>query len=150
MKATRLAHLLAALLLVAVPAAHAHDEATLDATAAPHGGQLRMAGSYHLELVLDPKATAGEPAPVRVYVTDHAGARAAVAGATGSATLLAGGTKTTVELKPDNDNAMNGSGSYAVKEDIKVIVAITLQGQAPLQARFTPGVVAVAGKTGYK
>lgn len=37
--------------LLATPA-FAHDDATLDAMAAPHGGQLRMSGAYHLELVL--------------------------------------------------------------------------------------------------
>ena len=43
--------ILAAAALFAVPA-FAHDDATLDAMAAPHGGQLRMSGAWHLELVL--------------------------------------------------------------------------------------------------
>ncbi len=42
---------LAAALAAATPAL-AHDDATLDAMQAPHGGQLRMAGAYHIELVL--------------------------------------------------------------------------------------------------
>jgi hypothetical protein len=44
--------LAAAAMLLAAGAARAHDDATLDASAAPHGGQLRMAGIYHFELVL--------------------------------------------------------------------------------------------------
>ena len=43
--------ILAAAALFAAPA-FAHDDATLDAMAAPHGGQLRMSGAGHLELVL--------------------------------------------------------------------------------------------------
>ena len=34
------------------------DDATLDKMKTPHGGQMRMAGAYHFELVLNPAATA--------------------------------------------------------------------------------------------
>jgi hypothetical protein len=52
--------ILAAAALFAAPA-FAHDDATLDAMAAPHGGQLRMSGAWHLELVLakDARGDAG-------------------------------------------------------------------------------------------
>ena len=68
-------------------AALAHDDATLDKQKAPHGGQMRMAGAYHFELVLAKDATGAQDSPVVVYVTDHAGAQVPSAGATGSATL---------------------------------------------------------------
>ena len=47
-----LAWILIAALLMGHGTAFAHDDATLDATVTPHGGQMRMAGIYHFELVL--------------------------------------------------------------------------------------------------
>lgn len=44
---------------------------------APHGGQLRMAGAYHIELVLARDARGGKPAPVKVYLSDHGGSKIA-------------------------------------------------------------------------
>lgn len=129
--------LLVALLSAASPG-FAHDDATLDATTAPHGGQLRMAGVHHFELVVDAKAGAGKAAPLLVYVTDHAGGKVAVAGATGSATLLSGSTKTAVALKPDGDNRMKGVGAYTAAPGMKVVVSITFAGQPAAQARFAP------------
>jgi hypothetical protein len=130
----RPAFLLAALLFAATPV-FAHDDATLDAATAPHGGQLRMAGIHHFELIVDAKTGS-----LLVYVTDHAGSKTAVAGATGSATLLSGSIKTALELKPDGDNRMKGVGTYSAAPGVKVIVSITLPGQAAAQARFTPKV----------
>ncbi|MCC7150704.1 MAG: hypothetical protein IT501_01790, partial [Rubrivivax sp.] len=37
---------------IASAGAMAHDDATMDKQKAPNGGQLRMAGPYHFELVL--------------------------------------------------------------------------------------------------
>jgi hypothetical protein len=130
--------LLFAALLALASAARAHDDATLDSVKAPHQGQLRMAGIYHYELVVDPAARPARPAPVRVYVTDHAGARIATVGATGTATLLNGASKTSVMLRPEGDNGMKGEGAYAAGPDLKVIVSITLPGKAAEAARFTP------------
>ena len=55
-----------------------------------HGDQLRMSGAWHLELVLAKDARGDAPAPVRVYLSDHGGKPMPVAGASGSAVLLAG------------------------------------------------------------
>lgn len=109
----------------------AHDEMTLDAKAAPHGGQIRMAGPYHYELVVQPNA-------VTVYVTDHADTKQATAGATGSATVLSGKTKANVPLQAAGDNAMKGSGKFDAAADMKVVVSISLAGKGPEVARFTP------------
>ena len=43
---------------------HAHTDAYFDKVATPHGGQIRMAGPYHLELVVGAEL-------VTLYVTDH-------------------------------------------------------------------------------
>jgi hypothetical protein len=115
-----------------------HDDATLDKTKAPNGGQLRMAGIYHYELVVAPASAEARNVPVIVYVTDHAGAKVPTAGATGSVTLLSGTQKTTVVLKPEGDNRMKGEGIYRSAADMKAIVSIALGGKPAEQARFTP------------
>ena len=85
-------HFLTAIALALAASAstvHAHDDAYLDTQKAPHGGQLRMAGLYHLELVLDKSSPVIADKSVLVYVTDHAGQKISTANATGSATILA-------------------------------------------------------------
>ncbi len=129
MKTHRLFLIFAATLFAG--SALAHDEATLDAKMAPHGGQLRMAGPYHYELVVQPNA-------VTVYVTDHADAKVATAGASGSATMLSGKAKATIPLQPAGDNAMKGSGQFDTATDMKVVVTISFPGKGPEVARFTP------------
>ena len=124
--------------LLAAGSALAHDDAYLDTQKAPHGGQLRMAGIYHFELVVDRSSPEAKEKSVSVYLTDHAGQKISAAGATGSATLLSGKTRTTVTLTPDGDNRLKGLGNYASTPDLKAIVSITPAGQAAAQARFTP------------
>jgi hypothetical protein len=125
-------------LLVTGGNALAHDDAYLDTQKAPHGGQLRMAGLYHFELVVDRTSPEAKEKPVLVYLTDHAGQKISTSGATGSVTLLSGKARTTITLSPDGDNLLKGSGQYASTADIKAIVSITPAGQAAQQARFTP------------
>lgn len=64
---------------MAAGSAFAHGNEHLDTVAAPHGGQLRMAGIYHLELVMPAQKAAAEQA-VTIYITDHAGKSVAVDG----------------------------------------------------------------------
>jgi hypothetical protein len=116
----------------------AHDDAYLDTQKAPNGGQLRMAGPYHYELVVVKDAKEAKENPVVVYVTDHAGQKVLTVGATGTATILAGKLKATSTLKPDGDNRMKGFAKYASTPDMKVVVSITLSGKPAEQARFTP------------
>jgi hypothetical protein len=135
--------LTAALLTAALsPGALAHDDATLDATRAPNGGQVRMAGAWHYELVVAPAGSKASSLPVVVYVTDHASVKTPTAGATGSVTILGGGKKATIALQPDGDNRMKGGGAYAPTPDMKAVVSIALPGQPAQQARFTPLAVA--------
>jgi len=130
----------AALALVTLPAL-AHDDAYLDKQKAPNGGQLRMAGPLHYELVTEKGALASKASAIVVYVTDHAGATIATKGATGGATILAGKTRSTAALVPDGESRMRGTARYALAQDTKIVVSITLPGAGPEQARFTPGVV---------
>ncbi len=137
MKKTLASTVLAALLLSA-GTAFAHDDATLDATATPHGGQMRMAGIYHFELVLAKDSKRAKDNAVFVYLSDHAGTKIASAGATGTATLLGASGKATTTLQPDGDNRLKGVAKYASAPDTKVVLSITLPGKPPEQARFTP------------
>ncbi|MBP9063179.1 MAG: hypothetical protein KBF81_05320 [Aquabacterium sp.] len=124
--------------LLASGVALAHSDAYLDTQTAPHGGQLRMTASYHLELVVTGPGQQARSNPVVVHVTDHAGAKLSTAEAKGVVTLLAGKSRTTVQLKPDGDNRLKGAGVYAATPDMKAIVSVTLPGKATEQARFTP------------
>ncbi len=123
--------------LLAGGAAYAHSNEYLDTQSAPHGGQLRMAGVYHFELVVGKEGKLVRSKPVVVYVTDHAGTSVSTAGASGTATVLAGKTKTTVKLVSDGGNALKGSGSFASTPDMKVVVFVALAGKSAEQARFT-------------
>lgn len=124
--------------LLVAGSALAHDDAYLDTQKAPHSGQLRMAGIYHFELVVDRTSPEAKEKPVLVYLTDYVGQKISTSGATGSVTLLSGKVRTTITLSPDGDNLLKGSGKYASTADLKAIVSITPAGQAAEQARFTP------------
>ena len=97
----------------------------------PNGGQVRDAGKYHLALVVKDSA-------LTVYVSGSKDAKVATKGATGTATVLAGKTTSSVKLEPRGENAVVGSGGFQPVSDMKVVVSVTLAGQAPVQARFTP------------
>ncbi|HRF73593.1 MAG TPA: hypothetical protein PL117_12540 [Accumulibacter sp.] len=120
------------------PSLLAHSDEVLDTQKAPNGGQLRMAGPYHFELVVISDSKEVRENPIVVHVTDHAGARVSTAGASATATLLAGKIKATSTLAPDGDNRLKGFAKYASTSDMKVVVTVTLAGKAAEQARFTP------------
>lgn len=132
---TLLVTLLAAL---AAGLALAHDDATLDRTPAPHGGQMRMAGAYHFELVLDKAARGDKPAPVRVHLSDHGGQAVAAQGVSGTATFLGAGGKASVKLAPEGASTLGGSGLYAADPALKAVVALSFPGGLVAQARFEP------------
>lgn len=112
--------------------AFAHTDDMLATMQAPHGGQLKMAGPYHLELVL-------KPGVVQVYVTDHGDKQIASQGGRGSATLLSGGKKTVVKLSPAGGNLLQGKGTFNAAPGMKVVVSVMMPGQPAQQARFEPG-----------
>ena len=138
MKKIRFIPAIALALATATTSVQAHDDAYLDTQQAPNGGQLRMAGVYHLELVVDKSTPQAADKPVVVYVTDHAGQKVPTQGATGNATILAAKGKASVALVPDGDNRLKGTGNYAPTPDMKAIISFTAKGQPPETARFTP------------
>lgn len=134
MDALRAITLLAGALLAGTSMfAGAHDEAYFDSKESAHGGQTRMAGPYHLELVTKQKE-------IVLYVMDHADRALNTAGGGGKATIQIGKgkDKTSVKLEPAGENMLTGTGSFAVTPEIVVIVFVDLPGQEVTSARFTP------------
>ncbi|WP_306603284.1 hypothetical protein [Azonexus sp.] len=107
-------------LLTAVPAiAHEmHGQAM-------HGGIVAEAGHAQFEIV-------SKDGGVSVIVTNH-GAPVASAGASGKLTVLAGSSKSEIELKPAGENRLAGQGSLPA--GAKLLISVTLPGKKPLQAR---------------
>ena len=130
--------LFSAALMLAGSSAFAHSDEYLDTQKTPNGGQQRMAGIYHFELVVAKDSKEARENPVIVYVTDHANVKIPTVGAGGTATILAGKQKASVKLVPDGDNRLKGIGKYASTPDMKVVVSLTLAGKPAEQARFTP------------
>ncbi|MDP1653813.1 MAG: hypothetical protein Q8L56_13930 [Rhodocyclaceae bacterium] len=83
-------------------------------------------------------------------VTDHANQKVPTAGASGTATILAGKLKATSTLKSDGDNRMKGFAKYASTPDMKLVVSISLAGKPAEQARFTPIKATVAANSEHK
>lgn len=59
-------------------------------------------------------------------------------GATVQAVVLAGGRQASVALTPSRDNLLEGQGDFTAVRGMRAVVTLTLQGQRPAQARFTP------------
>lgn len=135
-KSLLIASLTSALLFA--PMAIAHTDEYLDTVQTPHGGQMRMSGPLHLELVVVKDSADVKENPVIVYVTDHGGNSIATDGATGTIILLSGKTKASIALTPDGENRLKGVGKYASTPDMKAVVSVTLAGQAAEQASFKP------------
>jgi len=121
-----------ALLTVSLPAA-AHTEEYFDSRPAPHGGQMRMAGPYHLELVTKEQE-------IEVHVTDHTDNKISTEGAVARATVQIGkdGPKTTIKLEPAGDNLLKGTGDFTLTPETVFVVFIKLPQHEAESARFTP------------
>ncbi len=121
-------HLAALLALFLCQPLMAHDNATLDAMAAPNGGMIRMAGSYHLELELQSKQ-------IRVYVTDHAGKPISTQGGSAELTLL-GKTRQQIRLQPAGGNLLRGDSGELKDVSYQAILRVRMAGQDEQLAQF--------------
>lgn len=119
--------LLAASLLFAGYAV-AHTDEFLDTQPSPHGGQVRMTDTHHLELVIKDK-------DITVYVMNHANEAQPSAGMQATATVLSGDAKVEVKLEPADENLLKGTGDFKISDDMKVVLSVT---PAPMTARYTP------------
>jgi hypothetical protein len=126
------AAVLAAPLIIFQPV-WAHTDESLDAMSSPHGGQVRAAGPYHLELV----AKDGE---LVLHVTDHLDHEINTNGGEGKANIQQGktGSKITVRLEPSQNNMFMGSGEFQIDPRTVIVVFVKLPEQDAYAARFTP------------
>lgn len=124
--------LISAALAVSLPAG-AHTDEYFDSTNAPHGGQMRMAGPYHLELVTNEKE-------VVLYVTDHSDNKISTEGGVGKTTFQVGKAKpkTSIRLESAGDNMLKGTGDFSVTPETVIIVFLKLPEHEAHSARFTP------------
>lgn len=121
--------LLVAATLFAAPATAFADGAKTGS----HGGPRTDAGPYHAELVLQGN-------DVVLYVTDGTDKPVDVTGAKAEATILANRQTQKVALEPAGANALKGKASLGeVHDSVKVVTALTMPGQKPVQARFELG-----------
>jgi hypothetical protein len=127
-----IAALFAAPLIIFQPV-WAHTDEQLDTIPSPHGGQVRAAGPYHLELVV-------KEGGLVLYVTDHAGQEIKTDGGEGKARVQQNktGGKITVELEPSQQNMFTGSGEIQVNPETVIVVFVKLPEQDAYAARFTP------------
>ena len=133
--------LLAAPLMLLQPV-WAHTDASLDAMPSPHGGQVRAAGPYHLELI-------AEDGALVLHVTDHAWQEIHTDGGEGKATIQQGksGSKITVKLEPSQQNKLMGNAEFHVTPETVIVVFVKLPEQDAYGARFTPLKPKSVGKT---
>jgi hypothetical protein len=111
----------------------AHTDEQLDTLSSPHGGQVRAAGPYHLELVVKDRELV-------LYVTDHAGQEIETDGGEGKANIQHGkaGSKITVKLEPSQNNMFKGSCDSQINSETVIVVFVKLPEQDAYAARFTP------------
>ncbi len=128
----------ALLAMVTAGVAQAHTDEYLDTVVGPNGGQLRMAGAYHFELLVVKNSKDAKNNAIKVFVMDHANTPVATAGATANLVLVAGKQKAKVELKPEGNNALVGEAVYASVPEMKVVANVTMPGQSAQTAKFEP------------
>jgi hypothetical protein len=123
---------LAATLIIFQPV-WAHTDEQLDTMSSPHGGQVRAAGPYHLELVV-------KDGEMVLHVTDHTGQEINTDGGEGKANIQQdkAGSKITVKLEPSQNNMFTGSGEFQINPETVVVVFVKLPDQDAYAARFTP------------
>ena len=125
------------LIVVFAPQVWAHDATSLDAMPSAHGGQVRMAGPYHIELLLEGSGATGVR-PIKVYLQNHAFEAVTSSGMIGRIKLTDGTNERSITLKPTGINALIGSGSYSSNQSMVAVVSVTTKDGRVLSATFTP------------
>jgi hypothetical protein len=122
---------------------HAHDPATLDSLPSGHGGQVRMAGPFHIELVILGREAAQGDRLVLVYLQNHMFEDVSSRGLKGIARFLDGQRVTTVSLIPIDGNGFSGKGAFDVNPSVTAEVSITDKDGKIWSATYTPFAVKV-------
>ena len=122
---------------------HAHDPATLDSLPSSHGGQVRMAGPFHIELVILGRESAQKDRLVLVYLQNHMFEDVSSRGLKGIARFLDGQRVTTVSLIPIDANSFSGKGAFDINPSVTAEVSITDNDGKVWSATYTPFAVKV-------
>ena len=96
-----------------------------------HGGDLRLAGPFWLELVV-------AKGSLTVYVSDRNGKPIDASTGKGSAVIHTDGKSTHVELKPGGGERLVGKGRVKVKRTTVIFVTAALRGEKAHRAVFRP------------
>ena len=120
-----------AVTLAPLPAA-AHTDEMLAGRKGPNGGDLKVAGAYHVEFVVKGR-------DVRLYLYDHADAPADASKSSASAQLLVGKERMSVELKPTAKplNELAGSAPNALSGEVRAVIRLQPAQGDPQQVRYT-------------
>ncbi len=103
-----------------------------------HGGQVRTAGPFNLELLM-------ADGQLTVYVTDHAGASIPTRGFQAEAVVLSGYVKQRLILHSDGDTALKGHyAEIKLRPETLVILIVEADDKTLHLARFRPGCCAPA------
>jgi hypothetical protein len=105
---------------------------------ATHGGDIRLAGPFWLELVV-------AKGSLTVYVVDRSGVPIDTSGGRGTASAHTDGKATRIELRPAGANRLAGKGKLRLKHSTVVFVTADLRGEKPYRAVFRPLERAAAG-----
>jgi hypothetical protein len=132
------------LLGVTVAPVHAHDPATLDSLPSVHGGQVRMAGPFHIELVILGRAAAQTERLVLVYLQNHMFEDVSSNGLKGIVRFLDGQRVTTVSLSPIEANGFSGRGAIEINPSVTAEISITDKDGQVWSATYSPFAVKVS------
>ncbi|MGE0387256.1 MAG: hypothetical protein AB7Q97_21230 [Gammaproteobacteria bacterium] len=121
------------LLVLCLPRAFAHSDEYFDSRPSAHGGQTRMAGPVHIELVRGTDE-------LTLYVTDHADRPQITAG--GQAALRFPAQDVRVDLKPDGENRFTAPWPAGVPRDAVAVAFVRLADAAAQSATFDPAAIA--------
>jgi hypothetical protein len=122
---------------------HAHDPATLDSLPSRHGGQVRMAGPFHIELVILGQESAQRDRLVLVYLQNHMFEDVSSGGLKGSTKFFDGQHVSTVSLIPIDANGFSGKGTFDINPSVTAEVSITDKDGKVWSATYTPFTVKV-------
>jgi hypothetical protein len=121
--------LLGLALSIGACAAHDHTDEYFDKHPGPHGGQIRMAGPFHMELVVDARQ-------LSLHVTDHGSEPVATERGSAKAIITSGKNRFVVLLKPVGDNVLEGAGDYRLGTYNEILVMLALPDQEVQRATF--------------
>ena len=110
-----------------------HTDESLDAMPAPHGGQVRAAGPYHLELVV-------KDGELVLHVTDHTGKEISTDRGEAKARVQHHKAESaiTVKLEPSHNNMFKGRCDSRTNPETVIVIFVKLPEQDAYAARFTP------------